>query len=404
MKLIAVIFPRTRPSHIARMDSLAENSSLEVHGIEVLSSASDLGSAWNLPCNERKWFGHTLFNGRNCNKKTGKVILESIISFFDKLAPDVIAIAGWYDPAMLSSIYWARKNGIKIILMSETSSFSTTSAYVKNFVKYKIINNFDSALVAGTPQKQYLIDMGMSVNRIYKGYTVVDNKHFFNVGTGLSFDKKKIYERAASRKYFLTVSRLVEEKNLFRLIYAYKKYRAKFKLASWDLVIVGQGPLYSCLLSYIKDNSLSDSVKIMGFKSYQELPEIYGSAQVYIQSSVHEAWGMSINEAMASGLPIICSEMCGCSYDLIKNGVNGYLFNPYNVEELVYKMGLMHIERKNTLSMGNASLDIIKSYTAESFSRGIVDAFQDAEMVTMKKMKIYERLLLIFLIYRSRLC
>jgi 1,2-diacylglycerol 3-alpha-glucosyltransferase len=59
-----------------------------------------------------------------------------------------------------------------------------------------------------------------------------------------------------------------------------------------------------------------------------------GLASAFIQASTTEQWGLVVNEAMASGLPVLVSERCGCAPDLVKNGVNGYTFDPYDIKEI----------------------------------------------------------------------
>jgi 1,2-diacylglycerol 3-alpha-glucosyltransferase len=86
-----------------------------------------------------------------------------------------------------------------------------------------------------------------------------------------------------------------------------------------------------------------------------------------------------INEAMASGLPVIVSNRCGCVPDLVKDGVNGFTFDPCDVAELA---GLMQrvaaLADEQRHAMGRASQRIIADWGPERFAEGLMQAVQVA--------------------------
>ncbi len=69
-----------------------------------------------------------------------------------------------------------------------------------------------------------------------------------------------------------------------------------------------------------------------GFKPYDELPVYYALANAFVHASTSEQWGLVVNEAIATGLPVIVSNRCGCAPELV-NG-NGFTFDPTNEDEL----------------------------------------------------------------------
>ena len=64
-----------------------------------------------------------------------------------------------------------------------------------------------------------------------------------------------------------------------------------------------------------------------------ELP--WSSPPPFVHASTTEQWGLVVNEAMAAGLPVLVSERCGCASDLVAHGINGLLFDPYDVESFI---------------------------------------------------------------------
>ncbi len=132
-----------------------------------------------------------------------------------------------------------------------------------------------------------------------------------------------------SGKYYLYFGRLSREKGIMTLIQAYEKYLERGGQS--DLYIVGNGPCMEEIKTYIDGKNLS-TVKLLGFKSGQELIDIVGNARaVILPSEWYENGPYSAIEAIQCGRPIIGSELGGIP-ELIDG--NGKAFNHGNVEEL----------------------------------------------------------------------
>ena len=99
-------------------------------------------------------------------------------------------------------------------------------------------------------------------------------------------------------------------------------------------------------------SDLAGDVILAGFKQYDELPAYYGLASAFVHASTTEQWGLVVNEAMASGLPVLVSDRCGCAPDLVEDGVNGFTFDPYDVEALaglMQRVAAMTDERRQAM-------------------------------------------------------
>jgi len=137
-----------------------------------------------------------------------------------------------------------------------------------------------------------------------------------------------------------------------------------------------------------------------GFKQYDELPAWYGLAGAFVHASTTEQWGLVVNEAMASGLPVLVSERCGCAPDLVKDGVNGFIFDPYDVERLarlMYRLAHGDVDRD---AMGRASQEIIADWGLERFADGLAKAVDVAVSRPTPKAPWFDCLLLQALMYR----
>jgi glycosyltransferase involved in cell wall biosynthesis len=105
---------------------------------------------------------------------------------------------------------------------------------------------------------------------------------------------------------------------------------------------------------------------------------------------MYETWGLSTNEAMCFGLPVILSDMVGCSYDLIKN--NGFMFHSGDYKMLAKQIDLIFSLPENEYQkMRQNSSEIISYYNYENIIKGIKEA---AFKETLKPVKVnqFERL------------
>ena len=131
-----------------------------------------------------------------------------------------------------------------------------------------------------------------------------------------------------------------------------------------------------------------------GFKQYEELPAYYGLASVFVLTSISETWGLVVNEAMASGLPVIVSKQCGCAADLVRDGINGYTFDAHSIEELASIMLKVVSENCDLKAMGRAGKEIMKQWGPERFAEGLVRAVEAASAADRVKATWFDRLML----------
>ena len=92
-----------------------------------------------------------------------------------------------------------------------------------------------------------------------------------------------------------------------------------------------------------------------------------------------------MNEAMASGLPLIVSKQCGCVPELLEEGKNGFSFSPQNVDKLADSLLRMAaLSDAESELMGRTSRKIIASWSVERFAEGLRDAVTAAECAPRK--------------------
>ena len=164
--------------------------------------------------------------------------------------------------------------------------------------------------------------------------------------------------------------------------------------APWDLVLLGDGPLRETLNTQLSTLNLHAHIHLHGFKQYEELPVYYAFARAFVHASTTEQWGLVVNEAVASGLPVIVSNRCGCAPELVAG--NGFTFDPMKEDELAGRLlEMASLSDKDLEDFGEASRRIAAGFGPDRFGEGLEHAATMAIKLTPKKLGIIDRALLL---------
>ena len=312
-------------------------------------------------------------------KIAATAIAKRLIASLTEINPSVVVIAGYSHPAMRAATHWARHYQAATILLSDSQHLDRIRNPLKEIIKgWWIRRNFDAAFVAGASAAFYLRSLGFPANRIWRCYDVVDNNYFAQEAEKIrkiTTDVRK--NLGLPDHYFLYVGRISAEKNLLKLLAAYQLYLQQTVEQAWSLVIVGNGSEETELKAKATKLNLTKNIIWSGFKQVDELPQYYGLASALILPSISEPWGLVVNEAMACGLPILISDRCGCVPDLVFPGINGYIFDPFNIKDIADAMTYMStIPNEQREKMKQASQTIIANYTPEIWADALMDCIQ----------------------------
>lgn len=131
-------------------------------------------------------------------------------------------------------------------------------------------------------------------------------------------------------------------------------------------MIVGDGPLRDDLRMRARRQVENGEVVFAGHKDVHELPRFYAHAGCFVLPSIREPWGLVVNEAMASSLPVIVSSRCGCADDLVADNENGLTIDPESVSNLTAALlRVSQLGEEERARMGSRSKEIISDYSLE---------------------------------------
>lgn len=299
----------------------------------------------------------------------GKELKCRINEVLGKINPGMIITTGWADAEYHSALLYARGRHIPCAVISDSTENDVKRYWILEWIKKQILKNYSAALVAGTRSRKYIEKLGVPPNRVFEAWDVVDNEYFYNNSRKLMEDELLKSKYPLPEKYFLCVSRYIPKKNIPGLIRSFASFKKLNPDNRVSLVLLGSGPLQEQINMEIKNADAEDYVYQLGFIQYDELPYFYANASALILPSFYDQWGLVVNEAMASGCPILVSSGCGCSVDLVEHETNGIIFNPGEIHQtFIY---FSQIPNERIILMCRNSLDKIKKFSLAEFTLGL---------------------------------
>jgi len=315
------------------------------------------------------------FPGKTLDGIDAKALAARVIRWLDDSDPQAVVITGYYYPAMRAAARWAQTHGRVSIFMGDSQWVDRRRVLIKERLKgWWVRQHFDAAFAAGERTAAYLVRMGFARERIWTGYDVVENRAFAEGAAAARSQGDSLRDRLGlPERYFLFVGRFAPEKNVLRMLEAYARYRQMPEKGDWGLVLVGGGPLEPLLRARAQNLS---GVVFAGFQRADAVPTYYGLASCLVLPSISETWGLVVNEAMATGLPVLVSHRCGCVPELVRPGVNGYICDPLDTDGMARLMGVMSSETVDVGEMGAASSQIVALYTPETWAQTLADCIE----------------------------
>ena len=429
MPRVAILFDNFGPYHIARLRAASKVCDLLALEFGVSSAEYD----WDQQMSED--FKRVAINMSGPSNELNTWDFRDLLSKeLDRFQPEVVVIPGWSTRGAILALEWCIHHGVPSVVMSESTEWDASRSAAKEMLKGGIVGMFSSALVGGTSHRDYLIKLGMASDRISFGYDVVDNGFFAEKSEELGARSWELGDK--KKPYFLASARFIEKKNLFRLLRAYARYRrdaarlvegrsngcvatagpattsvegqtqqpsiVNEQPAPWDLILLGDGELRPDLEDLRAELGLEDCIQMPGFKQYEELPSYYAHAGAFIHASMTEQWGLVVNEAMASGLPVLVSNRCGCAADLVREGENGWTFDPTHEEQMASQMLKISCDEAIRVKMSARSREIIAGNGASAFGIGVLSAVRSAVQAPRINPNAIRRVLLKGILYNLR--
>ncbi len=243
----------------------------------------------------------------------------NLLKVLNKLLPDII-IAFEYNPAALQSLLWCRIHKKKFIHLTDGTLYSERNiGKIQKAARKIILRNADACIASSTKAKEKLLAWGVKEESIFISLLTVDNASY------------KEMEKDVQRGRLLYVGSMIKRKGIDLLFNALPYIKGNY-----NLHIVGNGTREEIeeLKKIAMEKGIAEKITWCGFKEGKELLDEYRQASVFVLPTREDCFGLVLLEALYAKVPIVSSKYADGAYDIVENGVNGYIVNPFCEEEL----------------------------------------------------------------------
>lgn len=280
-----------------------------------------------------------------------------------KQNPDILIVCGWLNKAytQLASFYKRKKTFVVGTCDNPWNNTpkQKTAALISRFHVKKY---FDNLWVPGQKATVFAKKLGFDNTQIFTGNLTCDTDEFHEVYSVRL--KQKFFP-----KVFLYVGRYIELKGIRNLLDAYNLYTQSSNQSRWELWFSGSGPLERVI-------SCSANVKNYRFTQPEKLPELFSRAGVLVLPSNYEPWGIVIHEATSAGLPVICTNVCGSSLELVENSVSGFIIPSGDPIALYQAMNnIASKEDEELWKLSQRSYEKSLSYSPQKWVEELINAY-----------------------------
>jgi glycosyltransferase involved in cell wall biosynthesis len=323
-------------------------------------------------------YNYTLLFNRFLEDTTVSERATALLRQARTFRPDVINLTGYYDPAQILLLLWAKFNGVRVVMQIESTAADHQRRGLKERFKQWVFSQCDGFFCFGSQSANYLLQLGVPEQKILLRKNAVDNDVLAaNYQRALSTRQERQQQLDLRPNNFIFVGRLIGFKNLPALLQSFADARQQSRQSEdWGLLILGEGEELANLTAQRDTLGLTDTVTFLPGQPWFRVPELLALSNVLVLPSTSEPWGLVVNEAMACGLPVIVSNRCGCVADLVDNGNTGFVFDPAQPHELTYHLRQFMDGHVDVTRISQAAKERIARYSPEAVAQEMLNAIK----------------------------
>jgi glycosyltransferase involved in cell wall biosynthesis len=340
MTRVAVVSPEPTPYRASLFDRLARRPELDL--IVVYAARTVARRAWSVELNHQHTFlrGVRLPFARRLLRHDYPVT-PAIGRVLRQAAPDVVVVSGWSTFASQVALAWCRARKIPYVLLVESHDVGRRASWrraVKSAVVPSVVRNAAGVLVVGTLARESVIARGAEPERVRVFANTIDVDRWIERA-------ERLPRPSHEGVVVLSVGRAVPEKGFDVLEAACVEAGVRLEIVTGGLV-------------------------------EEELARRYVEADIFALVSRHEPWGVVVNEAAASGLPLVLSSHVGAARDLLDG--NGVLVPPDDVVATATALRQLADDPELRGRMGARSRELVRAWGYEPSVENFVAAVREA--------------------------
>ena len=314
----------------------------------------------------RSWHGHLMIGA--INPGVGRELRA--------FRPDAVIIYGYSSATTIQAILWADRHRVPVLMRSDSNVLEEDGkpphllAVKRLFLRW-LTQRATGFLTVGTSNSQYWLRYGAKPEQIFLARYAVDNDYFRSQAALHRACRRQIREEYGWRQRYLLlfVGRLVAVKGVDVLIEAVRRISAA--RSDIGLLLVGEGPERESLE---KQAQGLPQVFFLGFRDWKDLPRFYAAADLFVLPSRVDQWGLVVNEAMASGLPVLATRKVGAGRDLIVESETGFVVPEDDTEAMASAIDRACRSVEGLRAMGERAQQAVECWNYDATLSGFYQA------------------------------
>lgn len=379
-EVVAICFQQFAPYHVDRIAAVhhALGGKMRVFGIEYSDKSTTY--AWDKASSDG-FERITLFPSGNWEKMSWTQRLRGLIRCLVRIRAKHVFLINYHLTDTLVCAMLLRLMGkFPYIMMGSKFSDKDRFAWREPMKKWMFMP-YVGGITSGALHSKYLAFLGVRIDNFRSGLDTLSLHRVREMSGGDPAPGGLDYRA----RHFTIVARMVPEKDLPTAIHAYGRYCEQCEergLQPRELVLCGDGPERELVEKAVQESNAS-FVRFFGFASEREVCETLATSLALILPSVSETWGLVINEAIAMGVPVLCSDVCGAREELVRTGVNGFSFAPGDVQGLANLMMMMSSKEDVWRQLAAGSALVAPRADATRFAKAVAAVMQPLTQVQL---------------------
>lgn len=299
------------------------------------------------------------------NASIGIPVTRGVFRWLKKISPDIVIVDGFFQWCPIALLYCILFSKPLIIDYERTEYVERNSPKWRTFYR-RIIGHFVSGyIVNGSLTIKYLKKLKLANVPIQEGCMAADTvflRHQIVNYPQNERESLRAQYQTNNGLVYLFVGQFVERKGVAQMLEAWEKHVVSYP--NDVLLMIGRG-----VLADMVNQKACSSIKVLGGIPYNEIYKYYAISDVFLMPTLEDNWSLVVPEAMACGLPVLTSIYNGCYPELVKNGENGFVFDPLDKDNFCTALSKVH--NSDLEAMGKNSVKLQDNYTPEKASERI---------------------------------
>jgi glycosyltransferase involved in cell wall biosynthesis len=279
--------------------------------------------------------------------------LKNATRLFRTVLPSALLVLGWRLLADWQAVFMAHRRGIPVWLRAETNDLHRRPSCrdpLRRSALHHLFRRVDRFLSIGSANRRFYQSFAIPDQAILPAPYCVDHDRFAAAAKELAPRRAELRARwgiPTPARCLVFSGKLIPRKRPADLLRALELLGDP----NLHLLIVGEGELRPALeqqSAQLRQRFGQDVVHFAGFLNQSEIPQAYAASDLLVLPSEYETWGLVANEALASGIPALVSDRCGCAEDLAARLGTSHVFRMGNPEELANSLRRVLTQPRST--------------------------------------------------------